>query len=66
MVRLDEAGKVSEILPFAPDDVPVAVALGGDARTTLFVAVSRTPVLEAPRIKPSGRIDFTTVTIPGL
>lgn len=63
--RVDQAGNVSDILPFAPDDLPVAVALGGDTRTTLFIAVSKTPSLEAPRIKPSGRIDFTAVTVPG-
>jgi sugar lactone lactonase YvrE len=66
VVRLDQAGKVSEVLPFASDDLPVAVALGGSTRTTLFVAVSKTAHLEAPRIKPRGRIDFTTVSIPGL
>jgi sugar lactone lactonase YvrE len=66
VVRLDQAGKVSDMLPFASDDLPVAVALGGSTRTTLFVAVSKTAHLEAPRIHPRGRIDFTTVTVPGL
>lgn len=66
VVRLDQAGKVSDVLPFAPDDLPVAVALGDETRTTLFVAVSKSAHLEAPRIKPRGRIDFTTVAIPGL
>lgn len=66
VLRLDSAGAVTDVIPFAPGDHPVAVALGGDARTTLFIAVSGNPDLFAPRINPSGRIDFTTVAVPGI
>jgi sugar lactone lactonase YvrE len=66
VVRVDDAGSVSDVLEFPAEERPVAVALGGEERTTLFVAVSTTAGLDAPRIKPTGRIDFTTVAIPGL
>jgi len=66
VVRLDREGAVSDVLPWAPDAQPLAVALGGDARTTLFITVSGNPDLFAPRIKPRGRIDYAEVTIPGI
>ena len=66
VVRLDREGVVSDVLPWAPDAQPLAVALGGDARTTLFITVSGNPDLFAPRINPSGRIEYTEVAIPGI
>jgi sugar lactone lactonase YvrE len=66
VVRLDRAGTVTDILAVAPDAHPVAVALGGDARTTLFIAVAGSTDLYVPRINPRGRIDYTEVAIPGM
>ena len=66
VLRVDREGGVTDVLPYPTDVQPVAVALGGAARTTLYIAASSHPDLFAPRINPGARIDFTEVAVPGI
>ncbi len=66
VVQLDRTGAVADILPYAADTHPLAVALGGEERTTLFIAVAANTDINAPRINPGGRIEYMTVTVPGI
>jgi sugar lactone lactonase YvrE len=56
VIRVDASGTLGPVVEFDPSDSPVAVALGGADRRTLFVAVVKDVHLTAPRLKPRGRV----------
>jgi sugar lactone lactonase YvrE len=63
VLRIDRAGRVSDEIPF--DQAPLAVALGGADRRTLFVCSSAEHDKTRRGARPTGRVDAMRVAVPG-
>jgi len=63
MLRVEEGGNVTDRAKF--DSMPIACALGGPRRRTLFVLFADSINPDECRAKRSGRIDMITVPVGG-
>ncbi len=63
VLRIDRAGRVTDEIPF--DQAPLAVALGGADRRTLFVCSSAEHDKTQRGAQPTGRVDAMRVEVPG-
>jgi sugar lactone lactonase YvrE len=63
VLRIDRAGRVTDEIAF--DQAPLAVALGGADRRTLFVCSSAEHDKSNRGIEPTGRVDALQVEVPG-
>lgn len=64
VLRVDAAGRITDSIPFM-DGIPLAVALGGAAVTTLYVTVASHVDFYAPRHDPKGYVAAVTVPVAG-
>lgn len=63
VMRVREGGNITHRLNFSTR--PYACMLGGPDRRTLFVCTAESSNLDEARLKPGGKIEITTVEVPG-
>jgi sugar lactone lactonase YvrE len=63
VLRIESGGRVSHEIPF--ERAPLAVALGGADRRTLYVCSSGEHDKAHRGAEPTGRVDVLRVEIPG-
>jgi sugar lactone lactonase YvrE len=64
VIRIAEGGKVLDRIKFAQS--AYACALGGKDNKTLFVLTAKSSVPEAVKSKPTARIEYVGVPVPGV